>query len=122
MDITKLELENDNLTVAIKGTKPDEVVGCQYVVYVKKRVFDPNLMGNLREYVLTLHTVALSVASRPHAWSLPPGRIRISRFGSSTRVSFSRADDDNARSSPGLRMQSPITGTTYLRPIVISKR
>jgi hypothetical protein len=51
MDVTAYEVEKDNLVVTIKGTKPDEVVGCQYIVYVKKRVFDTEVMGNLREYV-----------------------------------------------------------------------
>ena len=51
MDITKLEIEKDNVVVKIKGTKPDEVIGCQYIVYVKKRVYDPDLIGNLRECV-----------------------------------------------------------------------
>ena len=49
MDITKHEVERDNLLVQIKGVKPDEVQGCKYIVYVKKKVFNPELMGNLRE-------------------------------------------------------------------------
>lgn len=51
MDITLYEIKMDNLEVRIKGTKPDEVAGCRYIVYIKKKLFDPDIMGNSRECV-----------------------------------------------------------------------